>query len=409
MAPEPVPVVVLSGHSMALGAARALGEAGVPVELLHHDRRDMAHVSRWVRAAVTVPSPLEDEEAFVAAVRRHGQSLPGAVLLPASDESLAAAARHHAVLAETYRMACPPWEQARGFLEKARTYALAAGAGVAAPRSLTPSTPAEARAFAGEVGYPLLVKPSQGHLYFDRFRRKMSPVADAAGLEARVAEALDAGLDVMLQEIVPGPDSEVVNYNAYAVAGEARVEFTARQLRKAPPRFGSPRAVVSERLPDLLEPGRRMLRALALDGFSCCEFKRDPRDGTYKILDVNGRPNLSGLLAVRCGLNFPLLQYRHLVHGEIPSAAPFREGVHWTDFYRDVGYGLLHLLEERLSPRDQIAPYLGPHCDALLDLGDPVPFLLRGWKLAGEALRALRPRRGHPSPAGRNPSSHPAR
>jgi predicted ATP-grasp superfamily ATP-dependent carboligase len=409
MARDQVRVVVLSGHTMALGAVRALGEAGVPVEVLHHDDRDMAHVSRHVRAQARVPPPLEDEAGFVEAVLRHGERLGGAMLLPASDEAIAATARHRAALAATYLVACPPWELARNFLEKARTYALAAAAGVGTPRTLAPASVAEARDFARRIGLPLLVKPSQSHLYFERFRRKMTRVGDPQALGARVGEALDAGLEVMLQELIPGPDTEVVNYNAYAREGLGLVEFTARQLRKAPPRLGSPRVVVSERLPALLEPGRSTLRALGIDGFACCEFKRDPRDGTYKILDVNGRPNLSGLLAVRCGINFPLLQYRHLVHGEVPAAAGFREGVHWTDFYRDAGYGVLHLLEEHHAPWAYAAPYLAPHCDATFDLRDPAPFLLRGWKLAGEALAALLPGRGNPSPAGRNPSSHSPR
>ncbi len=55
------------------------------------------------------------------------------------------------------------------------------------------------------------------------------------------AEATDAGFDVMIQEIIPGADSDVVNYNSYFWNGEPLAEFTAQQLRKAPPEFGAPR------------------------------------------------------------------------------------------------------------------------------------------------------------------------
>jgi len=72
-----------------------------------------------------------------------------------------------------------------------------------------------------------------------------------------------------------------------------------------------------------------MLRALDFHGFANIEFKRDPRDGQYKIIEVNARHNLSALLAVRCGVNFPLLQYRHLVHGELPDQPQCRQGVYW--------------------------------------------------------------------------------
>lgn len=380
------PAVVLSGHTMALGVVRALGVAGIRVYVLHHDPRDMAHVSKYVEGEATVPAPQRDEEGFVEAVVRHGRELRGALLVPASDEAVVAVSRHKEVLAPHFVVACPDWEVTRNFIEKRRTYALCARAGVATPETAVPTSDEEGRAFASRVGFPLLVKPSQSHLYWERFHRKMSLVRSDRELQERLSEALRAGLEVMLQELVPGPDDAVVNYNAYAWEGRSLVEFTARQLRKAPPQLGSPRAVVSEPIPEVLEPGRAALRALGFEGFACCELKRDARDGRHKLVDVNGRHNLSGLLALRCGINFPLLQYRHLMYGELPEPVSFTAGVYWVDAFRDVAYGLRHLLSERYSPRQQLAPYLGPHVDAILDRGDPRPALARGLSLIRSAL-----------------------
>jgi predicted ATP-grasp superfamily ATP-dependent carboligase/glycosyltransferase involved in cell wall biosynthesis len=417
------PVVVLSGHTMALGVVRALGEASVPVFVLHHDARDMAHVSRHVEAEFTVPPPHTREADFVEALLRHAERFRGAMLLPASDETTVAVSRHKAQLAAHYVVACTDWEVTRNFIEKRRTYDLAGKAGVATPKTLVPTTIDEAQEFARSIGFPLLIKPSQSHLYYLHFARKMNRVRSGADLAELVGRALGAGLEVMLQEIVPGPDSEVVNYNAYAWGGRSLVEFTARQIRKAPPHFGSPRVAVSELIPELIEPGRATLRALGFEGFACSEFKRDPRDGQYKIVDVNGRHNLSCLLAVRCGINFPLLHYRHLMYGEVPTPAGFTPGIFWVDAFRDVAYSLRHLIEEHHSPRMYLAPYLRPHCDATFDRGDLRPALRRASYLAGIPLRALRARLGQrrqegdpggelpPSPgpfAGSEKVTHPA-
>jgi D-aspartate ligase len=376
---------------MALGVVRALGEAGVPVYVARYDRRDMAHVSRWVREAFVVPPPQLREEDHVDALLRLPQRLDGAVLMPASDEAVVALARHRARLAKRFVVAAPPWAVVRNFIEKRRTYALVEEAGVPAPRTTTPRSVEEAREAAERFGFPLLLKPSQSHLFYERFGRKMLVVGGMAELEARLAEVQAAGIEVMVQEIVPGDDTEVVNYNAYVVGGRPVAEFTARQLRKAPPHFGSPRVVRSERIEGLFAPGRAVLRAIGLeDGFACSEFKRDPRDGRYRIVDVNGRHNLSGLLAVRCGLNFPLLQYRHLVNGEVPRAARFREGLYWTDVVRDAGYSLRWLLHERYAPWTWLAPYLGPGCDAIFELGDLRPFLHRCTSLVASVLPGAR-------------------
>ena len=44
----------------------------------------------------------------------------------------------------------------------------------------------------------------------------------------------------MLQELIRGEDTDVVNYNAYAWEGKVLTEFTAIHVRNGPPSFGQP-------------------------------------------------------------------------------------------------------------------------------------------------------------------------
>jgi predicted ATP-grasp superfamily ATP-dependent carboligase len=158
---------------------------------------------------------------------------------------------------------------------------------------------------------------------------------------------------------------------------------------------GSPRVAVGERVEGVIEPGRRILAALGFQGFANTEFKQDSRDGVFKLMEVNGRHNLSGLLAVRSGCNFPLMHYRHLAEGVIPGDIPVdgatRAGLYWTDLFRDVGYSLAYLRKERLGPAEYVRPYAHRHCDAIFDSGDVGPFAARlGFLLrhAGTTVRA---------------------
>jgi predicted ATP-grasp superfamily ATP-dependent carboligase len=393
---------------MALGVVRALGEAGIPVFVAGYDRRDIAHASRYVKQAFTVPHPQKREAELVQALVGLAGAAGGGLLVPASDEAVVALSRNAARLAPHYVVATPPWEVVRTFIEKRRTYELAVEAGVPVPATFVPRSLEEAEDAARRIGFPVLLKPSQSHLFLERFRRKMLVIRGMAELVARFEEVRAAGLEVLIQDIIPGPDSEVVNYNAYFWQGRPLLEFTARQLRKAPPHFGSPRVVRSERIEGVLGPGRAMLGALGFEGFACSELKRDPRDGRYKIVDVNGRHNLSGLLAVRCGVNFPLAQYRHLLHGELPRPASFTEGVYWTDLVRDAGYGLRYLLHERHPPWAQLAPYLGRGCDAILDRSDLRPFLVRCGALLRPAVARARAAPADEAPAAKElPRSAP--
>jgi predicted ATP-grasp superfamily ATP-dependent carboligase len=153
--------------------------------------------------------------------------------------------------------------------------------------------------------------------------------------------------------------------------------------------------VVSEQIQEIIEPGRKILKAMGFYGFSCMEFKKDARDGVYRLMEVNGRHNRSGLLAVRCGINFPWLQYQHLVHHELPPASDFESGVYWISLDRDLGYGLKYRKQERYSLREHVTPYLEPHVFAVLDWRDAVPFAKRWADLArkalGQFLKRLKP------------------
>jgi D-aspartate ligase len=382
------PALVLSANVPALGVIRGLAEANAPIFVFRYRNDDMAQASRHVLRTFRTRDPLADERGFVEDVIERARRFRGGLLMPASDETLAAVSRAKPELEEQYVVGCPTPETAAICLDKALTARLAAEANLPAPRTVVPRTLYEAVAASEALGFPLLVKPAQSHLYYRAFGRKMARVRDGAELELRYEEAAAAGLVVMLQEVIRGRDHDVVNYNAYCSNGEVLVEFTARQLRKAPPRFGSPRVLISEWIPEVVEPARQVLSALGYSGFANVEMKRDARDGHYKLLEVNARHNMSSLLAVRCGVNFPMIEYLHRIREEQPQPRRQREGVYWVNNLQDLAYSLRGHSSEGLSLSAYVAPYAGPHCDAILDRHDLGPFCARVSNLGERAARS---------------------
>jgi D-aspartate ligase len=380
------PAIVLSGHTMGLGVARSLGEKGVPVVMMHHDERDMAQVSKFINARFWVPHPEKCQEEFIEFLVDKANRFGGGVLIPTSDEAVVAVSRNKKSLERHYLVACPEWEISKQFIDKKKTYRLADACGVPAPKTVVPKSVEEVQRYAENIEFPCLVKPCQSHLFFDRFKRKMYRVESSNELVDLYQQAKDFGLEVMLQEIIPGDDSHVVNYNAYCWGGRSLVEFTAAHIRNAPPWFGSPRVALSKEIPEVIEPGRKILQAMGFYGYACTEFKKDPRDGIYKLMEVNGRHNLSSLLAVRCGINFPWLEYQHLVQGDLPSACSYRTGVYWIDILRDVAYSTKYFAKEGSSLTQYIRPYLSPHVFAIFDLTDMRPFIKRFSFLAKKAF-----------------------
>jgi len=381
--------IVLAAHNIGLGVARALGKHSIGVIAVYYQKRDMGYVSKYVQERVRAPHPETAEAEFVDLLidlaKRHGNC----VLFPTDDATLVTVSRHRDRLAEHHTVACAPWSTIRQLIDKKYTYELAESLGIPAPRTRVPQNAGQARDYAERAAYPCLVKPCQSHQYFERFRKKLVKVDNATELMTAYQEAAEAGMEVMLQEFIPGEDTDGVNYNSYYCDGAAAVEFTARKVRLSPPESGVPAVVVSADVPEVVEPARKLLEALRFTGYSCTEFKKDSRDGVYKLMEINPRHNRSLRLAIACGINFPLLEYRHLVEDHIPSAVPYRKGFYWIDLAKDVAACGPYWKRGRFSLTRQLGPYLKPHTFATLDLRDPMPFVKRCLDVLGMACGAV--------------------
>ena len=389
-----VPAVVLSSHVVGLGIIRALGRMGVSLTAVSYEEHDMGRASMFVTETMRVPHPEKQEEAFVAALLDRADDWGRRILFPADDATLMAVSRNKQALSGPFIVACPDWDVVLRVVDKSYTYRLAQSIGLPVPSTFFPGSKEELMDAAGQLGFPCLLKPAVSHRYQEAFGRKMTKVHDAGELLRGYREATEACIAVMLQELIPGGDDCGAHYNSYFVNGSAVAELTAAKVRMSPPGSGVPRVVVSRDIPSIVEPARRILAALNYCGHSCTEFKRDPRDGVYKLLEVNGRHNRSGALSLRCGINFPWLEYRHLVHGDLPPQNGAETGIYWIDEFHDAARSLRCLFSERYSPMAYIRPYLRPHVFAVFNWPDVKPFFRRCADIISIAFsRLLRPRR----------------
>jgi predicted ATP-grasp superfamily ATP-dependent carboligase len=384
------PAIILGCHKLGLGIIRALGEKKIPVIGVYYNNNDMGFVSKYVVQSYKCPDPQRDEEGFKDILLQIGSQLPGGVLIPSDDPTLLATSRHKSRLQQFYKVACADWSIIEKILVKKNTYRIADEAGVPAPKTIIPRTLDEARKFATDIGFPCLLKPSIAHEFFSLFKKKMITITNEGELETAFELGTEANTEMMLQELIPGDDTHGFNYNSYFLNGEPMVEFTAQKCRLSPPGTGFPRVIVSRFLPELIEYGRRMVRAVGFNGYSCVEFKRDVRDGIHKLMEINGRQNLSTSLAVKCGINFPYLTYMYEMYGFLPSSrAKYTEGVYWIDLENDLVETLRSFRLEKYSLSSYLLPYLKPKVFCVASLTDPKPIMKRSIDTVKLGLRKL--------------------
>jgi D-aspartate ligase len=311
-------LVVDVGWVNGLAAIRSLGRAGVRVLALDHRPSALGFRSRYA-TPVLCPDP-QDEEAFVSFLGELGEKLDApAPVFATHDEPLNAIARGAERLGERFLYPFPPWKVLARIQNKRAQLDAAERAGIAVPHTATPGSAAEARSAADELGYPVLVKPSSTEGFKRRFGRQAFRCETAAEVERAYADAEQ--YEPLVQELIPGGDGTLFTLGSYlSAAGEALGLFCGRKLRQTPPGVGTCRVGEALWAEDVVEQGLRLLREVEHTGLSQVEFKRDPRDGVLRLMEINPRLWQWHGLATACGVDLPRIAYEDLV-GRRPAPA----------------------------------------------------------------------------------------
>jgi len=97
------------------------------------------------------------------------------------------------------------------------------------------------------------------------------------------------------------------------------VDVLAAQQCPDPPGAGDGSFQVTVDASDILELSRRLLRAFGLRGFAGVEFKRHPRDGAFRLIEINARTESGNQLAISAGVDLPWIGYRYLTGEGLPT------------------------------------------------------------------------------------------
>lgn len=352
---------------------------GVPIVAVSYQKQDdMGYLSKFVKERIYTPHPEKHEKEFIEILKEYSLRNGRMFLVPADDPTLVIVSKNKHVLEKYYIVQCTEWDITQRIIDKKFTYSLAEEIGVPSPKTFVAKNSDDVTKYAYSLRFPCLVKPCYSHRYYEHFRKKMVQVNNMEEMVAEVSRATNLGIEVMLQELIIGDDTLGVNYNSFFLNGEPIIEFTSEKVRLSPPAFGVPCVVKSrESISEVLESGRKILKAIGFNGYSCTEFKKDPRDDKYKLLEVNGRHNRSGPLSVKCGINFPWILYDYSVNGRIPSKMIYQNNVYWIDEFRDVYTTGKLIYSRKYSLLRFILPYFKRRVFATFDVRDIKPFLKR--------------------------------
>ncbi len=281
--------VLLGGRPTAVPVARSLSNAGVAVTALGASPSDPVRFSRSCQRYFAPRSTDRNpQETWLNWLEHHAGN--GAVMFPCSDDGLELVARHGGRLRDLGYAATGDPRVILAMLDKAETYRLAHEAGIKTPRSVVVGEVEGLDPASADIPFPCAYKPVVSHQFARHFSEKALLVRDNDELRAAHRATSARGLKMMLTEIIPGGDDRLVAYVSYlGQDGQPLVEFTHRKLRQWPNSFGLASYAVSGWEPEVARLALSLLQHVGLRGVSHVEFKLDPRDDNWKLIECNHR------------------------------------------------------------------------------------------------------------------------
>ena len=125
------------------------------------------------------------------------------------------------------------------------------------------------------------------------------------------------------------------------------------------------------------------------------EVKRDPRDGRYRLMEINARHWMWHSLAAACGVNLSLAAYRDAI-GQPFIAPRQKDGRKWSVAIKDFSDGVREVRRHELGVVHWLGSYRGLRVDGVLSFSDPLPGAISAGRIVRKGL-ARRARRGAPA------------
>jgi D-aspartate ligase len=356
--------VVDVGWVNGLAAIRSLGRAGIRVLAVDHRPSALGFRSRYAERFLSA-DPHADPTGFIASLR----ALDEAVVFPTHDEQLNLIAQHLDEL--DLHAPFPGWDVLERVQSKRTQLELAVAAGVDVPRTHYPRTASEARAAAQEIGLPVLVKPEHPVGFKLRFRRQAFRCESLDEVEDAYTRAEEFA--PMVQELVPGGDDTLYTIGSYVARdGRPLGVFSGRKLLQTPPGIGTCRVGEAIWVQEAVDAALRLLEGFGYFGLSQVEFKRDSRDGKFKLMEINPRLWQWHGLAAACGIDLPRIAYADLVGESPPTITMNGEGKRWAI---------------TLLPGERPVLQRPPYVDAVFARDDPKPAAVHLARVVRSAVR----------------------
>ncbi|MGM0651639.1 MAG: carboxylate--amine ligase [Bacillota bacterium] len=361
-----IPVVMLGANFYtALGAIRTLGRHHIPVYALdYHFPSAYALSSRYVTQKIRCPNVNTDESDlanFLVEMGKEFKQRP--ILMATADNYALLISRYAQQLSSYYIFPDTRNNLLEKIIDKKGLAALAKEHDLQTPQTFIVDSSTDLPEVLNNIYYPAIIKPALSHKFVRLFRQKCLPVNNQNELKNTLETVQSHNLEVMVQQIIPGFDDQMFVFDVYInQEGRPTHTFTGQKLRQFPINFGSSTLTRQVYIPELVELGLEYMQKLEFHGYGEIEFKKNPNDGKFYMIEINARLSTLNVLFDKCGVEFTYVMYRDLIGNPLPDyhLTDNKPWVFWHA-YEDFLSSTAYLKQKQLSPKAIIMPWLKHH------------------------------------------------
>lgn len=364
--------IVIEGHVQGLSNVRALGELGIPVYVL-----DVVHClaqhSKYCTKYFQCPDFHSEEFIQFLIDLAKIEQLDGWFLIASNDHIVENLSLHAKELDGYYKMLVPNGKQLYQIIDKAKLMQVAVNCGTHIPRTCDLNTIEQTKDFS----FPLLIKGREGLSFYKATHQKAIQVDNEKDLINKVNEIAQLTNDVMIQELIPfDKNNRVVSFTCFSIDGDIKTYWMGQKLREHPIKYGTATMSQSILLPEVLEEAKPLMKALHYTGVCEIEFMRDPRDGYYKLIEINPRTWLWVGLAKECGIDYAKIMYKYANHIEQQYPQSYQVGIKWRNSLTDLVFGVHAIIKRHITLCEYCSSFKGKIVKAIWNRNDIKPGLI---------------------------------
>jgi predicted ATP-grasp superfamily ATP-dependent carboligase len=370
-----IPALVLGAGITALGTIRALGQAGIPVYFASANPQFVS-ASRWYNK-IDVPAA---DTPCLETLRKvlDTLSFERMVLVPCADNWVRAVANLPAEYKARFISSVPSAEIIELLVDKQRFAKALECAKIPHPRTLLLKSLDDLQQVPDEYLEGAFLKPCDSQSFMRAYGVKGCRVDSRQEGLKHLSNVLKDGFSMVLQQYISGPPTSHYFIDGYVGRdGKMAACFSRRRLRMFPADFGNStymRSVPLEEVHPAVESLEKLWSAIDYKGIFSAEFKQDPRDSQFKILEVNARPWWYIEFATFCGVNIAEMAYRDALQLPIKTVTNYRIGRRAIFLYEDRKAYRCLAQQHQISFFPWLASCLTSH-EMTFNWRDPLPSL----------------------------------